>query len=281
MRRIRIGATCAVLLVPAVSVAQQAPRDHLLKNGAVAGSAIGAAAAVTFASLQTSWCGVGCENDMPGVALLMVAGTGAAIGAAVGWIADRDAARIAGTGRRWHVRLGPTASQAWYREPGLDGTFPTRGASLTLEASPHVRFQTEYLHAGADLMPPQGQVPASILDHVVPAANRNAGYSRAIFSRRLGGALAETIGVRLPVPKVGIELVGGILGQQIERRDYYDAGSGQYKVLNFQSPFLRWIYGADLTIPVARHIVISPGIRATSGGESRAVRAGLGVQYRF
>ena len=281
MRLIPI-ALCIALAVPTSSFAQQQQDDRdRFRNGPAAGAAAGAIGAVTMVSMLSSWCDLGCENDMTAGGMLMVAGMGAAIGAAAGWIADVDGRRFPTAGRRAHVRFGPTLSQTWYRESTIDGTYLTRGLSFTLEASPHVRFQTEYSHAGAELRPPSGSVPASILDHVVETGDRGAGYSRAIFSRWMGSSLSETIGVRIPVSKMGIELVGGMIGQQVAKRDYYDAGRGQYKVLKFEAPYLRYIYGGDMTIPVMKNVVIAPGVRWTSGGDSRTFRSGVALQYRF
>lgn len=282
MTLIRTGAICMALLVPAASFGQQATHDNdPFRSGASYGTAVGAAGAVLLVSQLRSWCDLGCEDDMTAGGMLMVAGTGAAIGAVVGWIADRDARAYPSSGRRSHVRFGPALSQTWYRESNITGDYMTRGVSFTLEASPHIRFQTEYSHAGSELRPSSGAVPASILDHVVEASDRGAGYSRAVFSRWLGSSLSETVGVRIPVSKVGIELIGGLMGQQIAKRDYYDASPGQYKVLQFESPYLRYIYGGDVTIPIVPNVVIAPGVRWTSGGESRTFRSGIAVQYRF
>ena len=283
MRLIPIGAICIALLVPTASLAQQQRHDDgdLFRSGPAVGTAIGAIGAVTMVSMLGSWCDLGCENDMTAGGMFMIAGTGAAIGAAVGWIADRDARRFPSAGRRARVRFGPTLSQTWYRESTVDGSYMTRGLSFTIEASPHVRFQTEYSHAGTEMRPSSGSVPSSILDHVVETSDRGAGYSRAIFSRWMGSSLSETVGVRIPVSKIGIELVGGLIGQQVAKRDYYDAGPAQYKVLKFEAPYFRYIYGGDVTIPVMNNLVITPGVRWTSGGDSRTFRSGVAVQYRF
>jgi len=278
MRLIRTGVICMALLAPRASMAQQS--NDPSRSGAAYGAGIGAAGAVLMVGTLWSWCDLGCENDMPYGALLGVAATGAAIGAAVGLIADRDARDIP-RGQRAHVRFGPTLSQAWYREASINGSYVTRGLAFTLEASPHIRFQTEYSHAGSELRPPPGSVPASILDHVIATGDRGAGYSRAVFSRWIGSSLSETIGVRIPVSKIGVELAGGLISQQTASRDYYDAGPGQYKVLKFASPYLRYVYGGDVTIPVMKHVMIAPGVRWTSGGDSRTMRTGVAIQYRF
>lgn len=122
MKPIRIGALCVALLIPAVSFAQQQQDDrNLFRSGPAAGAAAGAIGAVTMVSMLWSWCDLGCENDMPAGAMLGVAGVGAAIGAAAGWMADVDGRRFPTTGRRAHVRFGPTLSQTWYRESTVDG----------------------------------------------------------------------------------------------------------------------------------------------------------------
>lgn len=97
----------------------------------------------------------------------------------------------------------------------------------------------------------------------------------------MGSSLSETVGVRIPVSKIGIELVGGLIGQQAAKRDYYDAGRTQYKVLKFEAPYFRYVYGGDVTVPVMTNVVIAPGVRWTSGGNSHTFRSGVAVQYRF
>ena len=237
MKLTRLAALCTALLIPAVSQAQQASQRTFLNNGATSGAAVGAGATVLLVSTLREWCDGTCEDGMTGGGMVMAMAGGALIGATVGWLADRDADNEGITGKRAHFRIGPTFAQSWYRSADAEGSYQTKGVSAILEASPHVRFTTEYGYAGATI--PGGP--------------------------RLGGSLAETVGVRIPVSKIGVELVAGLVGEQVEGH----------------APHIRTIFGSDVIVPLTKHFVVAPGVRMTGGGDSRNVSAGLSLQYRF
>lgn len=230
MRLTSIVTLCIALSIPAVSRAQDASQRTFLNNGAVSGAALGAGSAILMVSTMRSWCDRGCEDSLTRGGMTMAVTGTALIGAAVGWLADRDADRSGIAGGRAHLRIGPTFS--WYQSAAAEGSTQVAGLSTTLEASPHVRFTTEYGHS----------------------------------TGAIGASLAQTIGVRVPVWKqVGVELVGGIVGQQVQDH----------------APRVRGIYGGDVTLAVARHFVIAPGVRVTGGGGARNLSTGLALQYRF
>jgi hypothetical protein len=155
------------------------------------------------------------------------------IGGLMGWIADQDADHAGVAGKRAHLRIGPTFSQTWY-QPAAEGAVRTQSIAAVLEASPHLRFTTEYGLSGTKPEP-------------------------------IGASFSQTIGVNVPISKIGVELVAGLVGQQMVG----------------QAPQVRAIYGGDVIVPVTRHFVIAPGVRTTGGGDTRNISTGLSLQYRF
>jgi hypothetical protein len=284
MNLIRNLVCLAALVTPALATAQPA-QDDPLRHGAAYGAAIGAAATTALANQLVRWCRTGCEADG---SMMMAVLPGAAIGALVGWIADKDAGPTRRVGQRFHARLGSTVMQTWYDSPGIEGTYSAGGVAATMQPSPHVTFAIEYRRADVELRPAPGVVPQHILDNVIPAPNRSAGWTRAPYSRRLGGTLTELVGGRLPAfGPVSVELVGGVSVQQAENLDYFDAEPGQnaargtYKVLNFQTPSVGYVYGTNVEIAAWRHLVVVPALRVTQTSGARQLSAGAGLQWRF
>ena len=286
MRLFNIGVVCAALLIPRISAAQaQAHDDDPVRHGAAWGAAIGAAGMMALARQSVDWCGIGCEADGSEIIALL---PGALIGALVGWIADKDAGKTQREGQRFHARIGPTVMHSWFDSPMSDGTYPSAGISATFQPSPHVTISAEYRHARAEFRPAPGAVPQRILDNVVAASSRVAGWARAPYSRQVGATLTEMAGGRLPsFGRVSVEILGGFFVQEGESRNYYDAWygpttvPGNYHVLNFESADLGYVYGSNVEIEVTRNLMLVPAMRATHARGARNISAGAGIQWRF
>ena len=274
--------------------------DDPLSDGAIYGSLIGAGAALSIMQRGIAWCGMGCENDMPGVAALLVGAMGGALGSLAGLVADIDAggprtlfpptaAAAAINRKRPLVRLGPAYLQVFDWSGQVEGSAPSPGASVAFQPSPHLTYHVEYRWSTMEFRAAAGTLPGHVVENEVPAASRIAGFTRGLYSRQTPAALTHLLGVVLPdAGRVRVELLGGLEVQQHRDLDYYDAYSssgnriaGKYYVLDFESPEIGLVFGADAAVSLLRNLSIVPAIRFTQMSNRSSTAIGLGAHWRF
>jgi hypothetical protein len=262
-------------------------------------------------------CGLGCENDLPSAMPFLVGGMGAGIGAAAGFLVDRfqdrsDTLFPASASRRKpdltrdrvfptpSVRVGPAYRQILERSTALEGTAPSAGVDIAGQIAPYVSLHAEFMSAKKRFVPAAGAVPEIVLQNLVPASSRSAGWSRGIESRRLTFVYSELVGVHPPAwSRVRVELLAGITIIGRERSDYYDAYAdygrgtiddphgavripGKYYVLNFESPGAGFVYGADAQIAVKSGLELVPTVRYHHVSDPGPLLAyGVAARWRF
>lgn len=272
--------------------------DDPLSDGAIYGSLIGAGAALSIMHSGIMWCGKGCENDMPGVASLLVGTMGGAVGSLVGFAADLDAGgprtlfpppAAAINRRRPSVRFGPAYLQVYDRSGQVEGSAASPGVSVAFQPSPHLSYHMEYRRSMMEFRAAPGTPSAHVVENEVSAEARIAGFTRGLYSRQTPAALTHLLGVVLPdAGRVRVELLGGLEVQQHRDRDYYDAYSstgnrlaGKYYVLDFESPEIGLVFGADAAVSLLGNLSIVPAVRFTQMSNRSSTAIGLGAHWRF
>lgn len=192
--------------------------DDPVKNGTGVGALAGAGGMLALIQMGNSSCGSGCDNDMPGWAVLAAGGFGAGVGSLVGLLADRNAGRperlfppSAASGRsrplrtnrffpaRPSVRVGSAYSQTAFRSSLLEGTAAAPAFALAVQVSPHISAHVEYTAIHARFYATEGSIPDSVLQILVPTSGGPAGWSRGIESRQVSYVFSELVsGRRLP-----------------------------------------------------------------------------------
>lgn len=297
------------------TVAIHDPVSDGTRNGALAGGG------AMLAMMQAGWnaCGIGCENDMPRAALFVAGAFGAGVGSALGFLVDRldDRSEIlypppASTPHssrrpvnrffpaRSSLRIGPLVAVTGFRSALVHGSSAAPGFAVAGQIAPYVSLHAEYTSRGPRFYPAAGSVPDSVLQNVVPATSRAAGFSHGIESRRVLSTFSELAGVHPPPwRRVRLEFLAGVSVQGREERDYYDAWRdlgqgtasdpfrheripGKYYVLNFESPVSGLVYGIDAEIAATPRLVVVPTIRYTTTNDPGATIAfGIGAHWRF
>jgi hypothetical protein len=295
------------------SVVERDPWAHPIRWGAMGG------VAMMVALQQAVWraCGKGCENDVPNAAVLVAAGVGAGIGSLVGYAADRDAGQgeliyPAQKSSRWtnranqyfparpNARVGFAAGTMRMQTSKLDGALPAYGFATAVQLSPHMSAHVEFIRSGGAFRPSPGSVSSEVLQNVVPAASRAAGWSRGIESRQVRWYLSELVGIHPPTwGRVRLELLGGLSVQARVAKDYYDAWvdsgtgtasdprrstalPGKYYILDFESPEVGMTLGLGADIAAARNVSVVPILRYQMVGDPAAtVSYGAGLLVRF
>lgn len=290
-----------------------------VKDGIQRGVLAGAGGLLAFIQMGNNSCGTGCENDMPGAAILLVGALGAGAGSLVGFLADRDAGRpellfppSASSGQsrplrtsrffpaRPSVRVGPVYSQTSIRSSLVEGSAAAPGFALAVQFSPHISVHAEYTATNGRFYAPAGSIPDSILQNLVPTSDGPAGRSRGIESRKISYAFSELVGVHpSPWGRVRVELVGGLGVQGEENRIYFDAYQktgqgtmsdptryermpGKYYVLNFETPEAGLVLGLDAEIAVVRGLAVVPTVRYNRMGDAGpSIAYGVGAHWRF
>jgi hypothetical protein len=281
----------------AKSLIAKVTTDDPLLDGIGRGAAIGAGGALSIMQTAVSWCRTGCENDMPAAAAALVATMGGTIGSLAGLIADVDAGgsrtlyppAAPGGSTRPSVRFGPVYTHVLDRSGELEGSASAPGVSFAFQPSPHVTYHVEYRTSSTELRATPGSVRTDVLNNEVPATARIAGWTRGLYSRETPAALTHLLGAVLPeLGPVRVELLAGVEVQRQRDRDYYDAHSsagqrlpGKYYVLDFESPEIGLVFGADAEVRVFRSLSIVPGIRLTRMSNRSSTGVGAGVQWRF
>lgn len=289
-----------------------------VKDGVQRGALAGAGGLLVWLQMASNSCRTGCENDMPAWGPLAVAALGAGAGSFVGFLADREAGRsevlfppsvVSGQSRwvrtsrffpaRPSVRVGPVYSQTAFRSSLVQGSAAAPGFALAVQFSPHISAHIEYT-ASMRFYPTAGSVPDSVLQNIVPASDRTAGWSRGIESRRVSYVFSELVGVHPPPwGRVRVEFLGGLGVQGQEKRDYYDAYQttgrgtmsdpgrseripGKYYVLNFESPEVGLVLGFDAEVAVVRGLAVVPMLRYNRMGDpAPSIAYGVGAHWRF
>ena len=274
--------------------------DDPRSDGAIYGSLIGAGAALSMMQSGIAWCGKGCEDGRPILAAFLVGTMGGAVGSVAGFVADLDAggprtlypptaAATAINPKRPSVRFGPAFLQVFDRSGQAPGSAASPGLSVAFQPSPHVTYHVEYRWSTMEFRAAPGTLPAHVVENEVPAASRIAGFTRGLYSRRTPAALTHLLGIVLPeAGRVRVELLGGLEVQQHRDRDYYDAYSssgnriaGKYYVLDFESPEIGLVFGADAAVSLLRNLSIVPAIRFTQMSNRSSTAIGLGAHWRF
>lgn len=299
--------TVSGMAIPKARIASVIRKDRL-RDGAQWGALAGGASAAAQLMMGLAACKQGCASGAGGP--MGAFATGALIGSGAGALVDllngRDEVLYpAGededrffSARRVSARIGPTAG--YYSIPSFGAASVARGGSVAVQVARYVTFHVEYTHIGETFAGPAGSVPDSILQNVVPAAGRIAGWRRGIESTHISWVFSELVGVPLPsMGRVRLEILAGVAIQATGERGYYDAYErtglgtresplnyrrlpGQYSVLNFETPDVGWQYGVDGEIAVTRHVVVVPSVRyhqMKTPGPSITINTG--VHWRF
>jgi hypothetical protein len=291
---------------PPQAVLRASPTRDPLLDGIGKGAAIGALAGIAMGLAQMTSCNEGCDWQSTGAMLLGWSIVGSGAGAAVGLAADADTqgrsplhgppdtARWRFFPSRLSPRVGVALTSASPTSSRLEGRTAGSAFAFAVQLSPHISVHTEYLAMDTTFEAAPGAVADEVLQNIVPASTRAAGFSRGIESRRVDYIFSELVGVHLaPWGRVRLELLGGAGVQGQEERAYYDAYrdepgagtvplAGKYYVLNFGSPALGWIVGADAEVAVAGGLRIVPTVRFGAFEDSAGyVSYGAGVHWRF
>jgi hypothetical protein len=271
-----------------------------LTDGAAYGALIGAGAALSMMQSGMAWCRRGCEDGRPVLAALLVGTMGGTVGSVAGFIADLDAggartlypptaAGAAINRKRPSVRFGPAYLQVFDRSGQVEGSAAAPGLAVAFQPSPHLTYHVEYRWSKMEFRAAPGAVPAHVVENEIPAASRIAGFTRGLYSRQSPAALTHLLGVVLPAAgRVRVELLGGLEMQQQRDRDYYDAYSstgnriaGKYYLLDFESPEIGLVFGADAEVSLLRNVAIVPAIRFTQMSNRSTTGVGVGAHWRF
>ena len=272
----------------------QTAQADSVRDGAGWGALAGAGAAAALHIVEVSSCRIGCEYDLPGAAAIVQIGMGAAVGSLVGWIVDRTS----DTPRRAIVRVGPSVTHTTIAS--LAGGAAAPGISLAVQVSRFISLHAEYVRVDHTFGPAPGDVPDHILENIVPATTRMAGWSRGIESKHVSYTFSELVGFQFPGwGPVRVGLLGGVGLQSAVTRSYYDAWQqtgigtrenparvvqlpGKYYVLNFESPDPGVVLGIDAEIAIARGLVAVPMVRYHRVGDpGPSLKAGTAVQWKF
>jgi hypothetical protein len=272
-------------------------------GGARLGALVGAAAMVAIEQAAARGCGLGCENDRPGSATMAAAAFGAGVGSLVGLVMDKAGRESGGDviyppqlsavprdTFRPSATVGTTFGVTTFRSSRIQGRSLTPGLRIAVQPWRFVSGRIEYSVPVGRFNRSPGAVPVDVLENVVPAPDRGAGWSRGIESRRVRFLFSEFVGVHPPsLGPVRLTLLAGLGVQAQEDRDYYALldhararPSGQSYVLAFESPRVGPVAGLDAEIVLPRGIVIAPSARYTAVGDpGPSTTYGIGAQWRF
>lgn len=307
------GATSTEIVVGDVRLAKASiltiSRRDRLRDGAKWGAFAGAGALAAPVTVSYAACRLGCEAGGPGP--LPPALFGAGIGAAVGLLVDRFnggdeilyPAESATSAPRFFrdgvsVRLGPTVSHLAFRS--MDEAAVARGMTVAVQVARYLTVHAEYALVDHTYHAPPGTVPDDVLENLVPAAGRIAGWRRGLESSHVSYQFSELAGVQLPAwGRIRVEVLGGVTVQATATRNYYDAYErtgigtresplsyrrlpGKYSALTFETPDFGLLAGVDAEIAVARGLVVVPTARYHRFNDpGPALSLGAGVQWRF
>ena len=284
---------CAALAIP-VSSAGQTASDWRYTQ---AGGLIGGAVMIGLTRASVAACGVGCDNDMPAGAELILAGIGAGIGSLAGYAADR----LRGdTNPVFSVRAGPFFNHMAMRSSLVHGAANSAGAMAVLQLSRYFSVHGEYTWTKGSFAARPGSIDPTVLANIVPATARVAGWTRGVERSHVRSVFSELFGAHLPFgDRVQVELLAGIAVQASEAFEYYDAHEtdgqgtsedpsrttavpGKYYLLNFASPDVGAAFGASVEIVVARRVALVPMVRYYRGRDpGPSVSYAVGALYRF
>ncbi|HJU43942.1 MAG TPA: hypothetical protein VJ691_14040 [Vicinamibacterales bacterium] len=244
------------------------------------GGLVGGAALFGLVRMGAAACGVGCDNDMPVGAEVMMAGVGGGLGALAGFAVDR---LRRGGDPVIALSVGPSANYMTMKSSQVGGAATGGGLVAALQLSRFVSFHGEYATTRGTFVARPGSIDSAVLANVMPATSRSAGWSRGIEQIRSSWMFSEMIGIHpWTWSRVRMELLGGVAIHAQEKFSYYDATPGTYKVLNFASPDLGAVFGANAEIAVARHLAVVPMVRYYTRLEpGPSMSYAVGALYRY
>ena len=261
-----------------------------VRDGAGRGALLGAAAAMALGVAQMTSCDTGCDWSSTGGLLVGWALLGGGIGSMVGLAADYDTS-LPG---RPSVRFGVGYTGTTMQSAALSGRAATPMFGLGVQLSRHVSVRVEYLPIDALFRAAPGAIPEDILNNIVVANSRRAGWSHGVESLRVDYILSELVGVGFePWTRVRVELLGGLGVQGEEERSYYDAYTsavggasepipGKYYVLEFVSPQIGAVVGIDAEVTIVGGLSVVPTLRYHAmGSPSASIAFGAGAHWRF
>ena len=245
------------------------------------GSLIGGAAGFGLIRISAEACGIGCDNDMPVGAELMIAGIGAGIGALTGFAADR----LRGGGdTSISFGAGPIVTHMTIRSSQVEGAATAGGVVAVVQLSRFLSVHGEYTATRGLFVARPGAIDPHVLSNVVPPTSRRAGWSRGIERTRTSAVFSEMIGIHpRSWGRLRLELLGGIAVHANETFSYYNADDpGKYMVLNFAAPDLGAVFGGNAQVAVTRHLAVVPMVRYyTRNDPGPSLSYAVGALYRF
>ena len=258
------------------AVAQPSSEWHYTQIG----SLVGGAAFFGLTQAGAAACGIGCENDMSTGAILAITGLGVGLGTLTGFAADV----FLGDGPPvFALSGGPIFSYMTMPSANMAGSARGAGGTVAFQLSRWFSVHGEYTAMHGTFTARPGSIDPTVRANVVPATSRSAGWSRGVEHIRSQWMFSEMIGIHpWTWSRVRMEFLGGVAVQAKETFSYYDAGPGTYKVLNFASPDLSALVGANAEITVVRHLAVVPMIRYYAGhSPSPSMTYAVSARYRF
>ena len=273
-------------------------RDPVI-DGIGRGALIGAGGGVALFRAALNSCRKGCEAGAPMSLMLAGAALGAGLGSLVGFAADLDAGAAVRSDHFFSGRPTPQIGVGYmhtsFVSRALDGSRATQAYTAAVQLSPHLSVHVEYMPVDHVFTRSAGAVPGEILQNVIEATSRVAGRSHGIDSRRVSYMFSELVGIH-PAPwgRMRVEFLAGLAVRGQENRDFYDAHRatddrgrtepvpGKYYVLDFETPEIGVVLGADVEFKVMRHVIVVPTVRYYHMGDpAPSIAFGIGARLRF
>jgi hypothetical protein len=240
-----------------------------------------------------SSCGKGCEADGGPLVFLMSGAYGAGIGAVVGMVSRADARRGGGSsGTRFSGpsgRIGLSYNQLAFTSGALASGAGGSTLAIAIQLSPRISTHVEISPSTRSYSAAPGAISQDVLNNVIPAASRTAGFSAGIEQRTVSFAFTQLAGVQVGVwNRVRLEALGGIGLQAVEKRDYYPAFGqggpipGRYYILDFESPEGGVVGGLDAEIVIGAGLSLVPSVRYYAFGDpGGSFSYGIGAHWRI
>ena len=268
-------------------------------DGIGRGALIGAGGGLVLFRAALTSCRKGCEAGAPTSLMLAGAALGAGLGSLVGFAADLDAGATVRSDHFFSGRPTPQIGVGYthtsFVSSALDGSRATQAYTAAVQLSPHLSVHVEYIPVDNVFSRSAGAVPDDIVQNVIDATSRVAGRSHGIESRRVSYVLSELVGIH-PAPwgRIRVEFLAGLAVRGQENRDFYDAHRatddrgrtepvpGKYYVLDFETPEIGVVLGADVELKVMRHVIVVPTVRYYHMDDpAPSIGFGIGARLRF
>lgn len=254
------------------------------RRGAGYGALAGSGGLIAWGLGASSLCGVGCENDVPSAAYLLMGGVGAGLGALVGYAASKtsgpdevlfppDRASPEPKTRFPAALVGVTVGRGTFRSYGISG--PTTMPSVTTAAllSPRVSVQMEWAKPTSTFLSARASLHEQILSGALPPTSIDRDERHSV---RIPYHVAGLVGVHPPAwGRVQLGFLGGL---SLAAKEATDISPRQPTLRQHRSPDGGLIVGVDAEVAVLSRLAIVPQVRVDP---TFGVRSGVGLSWRF